>query len=111
MGRRGRNGRVAHVHRLADVRRVARRARDASADHRERGMERQPFTRARGERMSPSRTLVALVLVVSTAAVARVAGRPDAMPTVNLGALPYRLDTWVGHDEQPLDEETVRILA
>lgn len=61
--------------------------------------------------MSPARTLVALVLVVSTAAVARVAGRPDAMPTVNLGALPYRLDAWVGHDEQPFDEETVRILA
>ena len=61
--------------------------------------------------MTPTRLIIAIALVVSTAALARVARRSDALPAVNLGALPYRLDSWVGRDEPPLDEETVRILA
>jgi EpsI family protein len=61
--------------------------------------------------MNPARLIVALMLVASTAALARVARRSDAVPPVNLGALPYRLDSWVGRDAEPLDEETVRILA
>jgi len=61
--------------------------------------------------MTPARLITAIALVISTAAFARVARRADARPPVNLGALPYRLDSWVGHDEKPLDEDTVRILA
>ena len=74
-------------------------------------MERVPFRRANRECMTPTRLVIAIALVASTAALARVARRPNALPAVNLGALPYSLDAWVGHDEQPLDEETVRILA
>jgi EpsI family protein len=61
--------------------------------------------------MTPVRLFIAIALVASTAALARVARRTDAIAAVNLGVLPYRLDSWVGRDEQPLDEETVRILA
>jgi EpsI family protein len=64
-----------------------------------------------GERMNPGRLAVALMLVVSAAVLARSARRQDAVPRLNLGAVPYRIASWVGRDAEPLDEETVRILA
>jgi len=64
-----------------------------------------------GEHVTSGRLAVALALVVSTAALARAARHPAIAPQAHLAALPYRIASWVGRDAEPLDEETLRVLA
>jgi EpsI family protein len=61
--------------------------------------------------MSTRRLLIAVVLIASTAALVGAAGRPAAAHVVRLDTFPYRVDSWSGREAEPLDEDTLRILA
>jgi len=61
--------------------------------------------------MRAARLFAAVILIASTAVLVRAASRPSAARRVDLGALPFRFDTWRGRDAEPLDAETMRILA
>lgn len=61
--------------------------------------------------MSARRLLAAVVLIASTAALVGAAGRSDAIRAVRLDTLPYHIAAWTGHDADPIDEESLRILA
>lgn len=61
--------------------------------------------------MSSTRLLVAIALIASAAALSRAARHADRVPGIDLGAFPYRVGAWTGHDAERLDNETLRILA
>jgi EpsI family protein len=61
--------------------------------------------------MSARRLMVAVVLIAATAALVGAAGRPDALRAVRLDTLPYHVGTWSGRDADPIDDESLRILA
>jgi EpsI family protein len=61
--------------------------------------------------MSARRLFAATALLAATAALVGAAGRTDAPHIVRLDTLPYRIDDWSGRDAEPLDEDTLRVLA
>ena len=61
--------------------------------------------------MSTTRLIVIVMLLASTAAVARSAHRGDRVVEANLSALSYTIADWNGTDGKPLDEETVSALG
>jgi EpsI family protein len=61
--------------------------------------------------MRSARLLLAIVMIASTAALARAARAPHGVRTVDLDAFPYRFDRWTGRDGEPLDQETLRVLS
>jgi EpsI family protein len=61
--------------------------------------------------MSAGRLLVAVALVASTAALVRAAGHPGAARTARLEAFPYVVGAWTGREAEPIDEDSLRILA
>jgi len=60
--------------------------------------------------MTAARLLVALLLVAATGAVARAMRHVD-IPHARLSVMPYDVEAWNGRDAEPLDADTVRILA
>jgi EpsI family protein len=60
--------------------------------------------------MTAARLLAAMLLVAATGAVARAMRHID-VPHSRLSAMPYDVENWNGRDAEPLDTETVRILA
>jgi len=61
--------------------------------------------------MSTARLIVIVILLASTAAVARSAHRGDRAVDPNLSALSYTIAGWSGTEGKPLDEETVSALG
>ena len=61
--------------------------------------------------MSIVRLTVIVILLASTAAVARSAHRGDRVVDAHLSALSYTIDEWSGTEGKPLDAETVSALG
>jgi len=61
--------------------------------------------------MSTTRLTVVVVLLASTAVLARASHRHDGAADPNLSALPYAVSDWKGSDDKPLDDETLRVLG
>jgi len=57
-----------------------------------------------------TRLFVSLLLVATTGAVAG-AMRQTAVPQAHLSAMPYQVAEWTGRDAEPLDGDTLRVLA
>jgi EpsI family protein len=62
-------------------------------------------------RSKTARLVIAIVMIASTAALARGARAPHGIRAVDLDGFPYRIAAWAGRDAEPLDEETLRILS
>jgi EpsI family protein len=61
--------------------------------------------------MSTTRLAVIVMLLASTAVIARASRRGDGAAKANLAALPYGVSGWTGTEATPLDEETLRVLG
>jgi EpsI family protein len=61
--------------------------------------------------MKTARVFVAIVLIASASALTRAARRTGGVHAPDLEAVPYRVASWTGRDAEPLDAETLRILA
>ena len=94
VGARGRNRRLAHLHRLGNLCRVARPVDAAAAGDGSIAAEARGAS-AGGNGMKPTRLAVAIVLVASTAVLARAARRTDAVRVADLSAFPVPR-RWVG---------------
>jgi len=61
--------------------------------------------------MSTARLTAIVLLLASTAVIARASHRHEGDSVANLSALPYNVSGWTGSDAKPLDQETLRTLG
>src|SRR5262245_23494665 len=103
-------GRLAHVHGMGHVCRLDVPPRPGRQDD---GAGRFRSTAlAGGDRsMSTARLAVIVMLLASTALLARASHGLDNAANANLSTLPYAVSDWKGTEGKPLDEETLRVLG